>query len=105
VKPLRTLSLIRPNMGDWRSSDAFTPLALAILAARTPADVQVCLFDERLETIPADDCPDLVAITVETFTARRAYAIAKLYARQRYGAGSPQLLALLRRRVAAFRPK
>ncbi|MDR1968983.1 MAG: B12-binding domain-containing radical SAM protein [Burkholderiaceae bacterium] len=79
MKPLRTLSLIRPNMGDWRSSDAFTPLALAILAARTPADVQVRLFDERLEAIPADDCPDLAAITVETFTARRAYAIADAY--------------------------
>jgi radical SAM superfamily enzyme YgiQ (UPF0313 family) len=79
VKPLRTLSLIRPNMGDWRSSDAFTPLALAILAARTPSDVQVRLFDERLESLPADDCPDLAAITVETFTARRAYTIADAY--------------------------
>jgi radical SAM superfamily enzyme YgiQ (UPF0313 family) len=76
---LRTLSLIRPNMGDWRSSDAFTPLALAILAARTPADVEVRLFDERLAALPADDCPDLAAITVETFTARRAYAIADAY--------------------------
>ena len=79
MKPLRSISLIRPNMGDWRSSDAFTPLALAILAARTPADVQVRLFDERLEPLPADDCPDLAAITVETFTARRAYAIADAY--------------------------
>jgi radical SAM superfamily enzyme YgiQ (UPF0313 family) len=66
-------------MGDWRSSDAFTPLALAILAARTPTDVAVQLFDERLEAIPADDCPDLAAITVETFTARRAYEIADAY--------------------------
>lgn len=80
MRPLRCLSLIRPNMGDWRASDALTPLSLAILAARTPADVAIRLFDERLEAIPLDDDrPDLAAITVETFTALRAYAIADAY--------------------------
>jgi radical SAM superfamily enzyme YgiQ (UPF0313 family) len=66
-------------MGDWRSSDAFPPLALGILAARTPADVAVRLFDERIEAIPTDDNPDLAALSVETFTACRAYAIADAY--------------------------
>jgi radical SAM superfamily enzyme YgiQ (UPF0313 family) len=76
---LRTLSLIRPNIGDFRSSDAMTPLSLGILAARTPEDIDVRLFDDRLEIISEEDTPDLVAFTVETFTARRAYQLADRY--------------------------
>ncbi|GHS86365.1 B12-binding domain-containing radical SAM protein [Campylobacterota bacterium] len=76
---LNTITLIRPNMGDWRSTDAFTPLALGILAARTPAGVEVRFYDERLEPIPADDQPDIAALSVETFTAHRAYTIADGY--------------------------
>ena len=52
---LEQLTLLRPNMGDYRSSDALTPLALGILAARTPPDVAVKLLDERVEALPADD--------------------------------------------------
>jgi hypothetical protein len=37
------------------------------------------LYDERIEEIPLDDPTDLVAITVETYTARRAYEIAAEY--------------------------
>lgn len=66
-------------MGNYRSLDAMPPLALAILAARTPDGVQVSFYDDRVEVIPEDDCPDLVALTVETFTARRAYEIAQDY--------------------------
>lgn len=76
---LRRLSLIRPNMGDFRSTDAMTPLSLGVLAGRTPRDVAISLFDDRVEVLPAHDTPDLVAITVETFTARRAYQIADGY--------------------------
>jgi len=66
-------------MGNYRARDAMPPLALAILAARTPRSVEVNLFDQRIESVPRDDSPDLVAITVETFTARQAYEIAKGY--------------------------
>lgn len=69
------IALIRPNLGDYRASDAMAPLALGILAARS-AGHQVKLFDERIEALPADIDADLVALTVETFTARRAYRIA-----------------------------
>jgi radical SAM superfamily enzyme YgiQ (UPF0313 family) len=55
------------------------PLVFAILADLTPPDVEVVLFDERVEPIPYDEQTDLVAITVETFTARRAYQIAGHY--------------------------
>lgn len=76
---LQRISLIRPNLGDFRASDAMTPLSLGILAARTPREIEVRLWDERLEPIPLEDDPDLAALTVETFTARRAYQLADRY--------------------------
>jgi radical SAM superfamily enzyme YgiQ (UPF0313 family) len=72
------LTLIRPNLGDYRSSDAMPPLAMGILAARAP-DWDVAFYDEKAESVPLDDRPDLAALSVETFTAHRAYAIADSY--------------------------
>lgn len=76
---LEKITLIRPNIGNFRSKDAMTPLSIAILAARTPKHIQLNFYDDRVEELPLDDYPDLVAITVETFTARRSYEIAKIY--------------------------
>jgi radical SAM superfamily enzyme YgiQ (UPF0313 family) len=57
-----------------------TPLVFSILKARTPPDIATTLIDERVE--PFRMVPtDLAALTVETFTARRAYEIAALYRR------------------------
>lgn len=52
------------------------PLCFAILKSLTPREVSTVLFDERVEDIPEDETADLVAITVETYTANRAYQIA-----------------------------
>lgn len=52
------------------------PLNLGVLAALTPAHVEVVMYDDRMESIPYDEPTDLVAITVETYTARRSYEIA-----------------------------
>ncbi len=72
------LTLIRPNLGDYRSSDAMPPLAMGILAARAPGwDVR--FYDEKAERVPLHESADLVALSVETFTAHRAYAIADTY--------------------------
>ena len=60
----------------------------AILAARTPDDVNVTLVDECLEPIPYDEPTDLVAMTVDTYKARHSYQIAARY-RQR---GVPVLM-------------
>lgn len=94
---LESLTLIRANMGDYRSTDGLPPLSMAILAARTPPGIDVRLYDDKVEEIPEDDTPDLVAMTVETFTACRAYDIADRY-RQRgipvvMGGYHPSLLA------------
>jgi radical SAM superfamily enzyme YgiQ (UPF0313 family) len=72
------ITLIRPNLGDYRSSDAMPPLAMGILAARA-ANHGVVFYDEKAEVVPVGDTPDLVAMSVETYTARRAYAIADDY--------------------------
>lgn len=72
------LTLIRPNLGDYRSTDAMPPLAMGILAARAPG-WDVAFYDEKAEALPKDDAPDLAALSVETFTARRAYEIADDY--------------------------
>lgn len=70
------IALIRPNMGDFRSSDAMPPLAMGILAARAEGH-EVAFYDDRVEPIPRRPAVDLVAISVETFTARRAYRLAE----------------------------
>jgi radical SAM superfamily enzyme YgiQ (UPF0313 family) len=57
-----------------------TPLVFAILKARTPAGIATTLIDERVEPWRRVET-DLVAMTVETFTARRAYEMAALYRR------------------------
>ena len=59
-------------MRSWQME----PLPIALLAGLTPADVETAFHDDRLETIDYDRPADLVAIPVETYTARRAYQIA-----------------------------
>ena len=78
------LTLVKPNIGRQEHSlyvdeGRMEPLQLGVLAALTPPDVEVALHDDRMETIPYDEPTDLVAITVETYTARRAYEIAAEY--------------------------
>jgi radical SAM superfamily enzyme YgiQ (UPF0313 family) len=55
------------------------PLNLGIIAGLTPPGVDVRLWDDRIDAIDYDEPSDLVAITVEAFTARRAYEIADEY--------------------------
>ncbi len=76
------VTFIRPNIGDRPSTDAMTPLVFSILSAMTPARIDRVLYDDRLERIPFDEPTDLVAMTVETYTARRSYAIANEFRRR-----------------------
>lgn len=76
------ITFIRPNLGDFRASDAMEPMVFALLASRTPADVEIRFHDERIAPVPLDEDTDLVAMTVETYTARRAYQIASHYRRR-----------------------
>lgn len=57
------------------------PLAMGILAARAK-DHTVVFFDEKVEVIPDSLDVDLVALSVETFTAHRGYQLADHFRRQ-----------------------
>jgi radical SAM superfamily enzyme YgiQ (UPF0313 family) len=59
-------------IGTWKME----PLTIAVLKALTPEDIETELFDDRIELINYDTKTDLVAITVETYTARRSYQVA-----------------------------
>ena len=76
------VSFVRPNLGDWRSPDAMEPLAFAVLKGVTPEDVECELWDEKIEAVPQILRTDLVALTVETYTARRAYRLAERFRSQ-----------------------
>lgn len=86
-KPFR-LTLIHPSVGRRAGMTGYVrtwqmePLPPAMIAAMTPDDVEKRFYDDRLEKIPFDEPTDLVAISVETYTARRAYQIASDYRRR-----------------------
>jgi radical SAM superfamily enzyme YgiQ (UPF0313 family) len=74
------VTLIKPNIGRMEHSlyvdeGRMEPLQLGVLAGLTPEHIDTVLYDDRMEDIPYDEPTDLVAITVETYTARRAYEI------------------------------
>jgi len=58
------------------------PLPPATIAGLTPRDVDIRFYDDRMEHIPYDEPTDLVAISVETYTAKRSYQIASEYRRR-----------------------
>ncbi|MBN2359816.1 MAG: B12-binding domain-containing radical SAM protein [Deltaproteobacteria bacterium] len=81
------LTLVYPCMGRipgrrYVRSWQMEPLPAAHLAGLTPPDVEVRFFDDRMEPIDYGAATDLVAITAETCTAKRAYQIATEYRRR-----------------------
>ncbi len=75
------LTLIYPAVGHrpgrrYIRTWQMQPLAMAALAGLTPPDWRIAFFDDRLETIDWTVDTDLVALSIETFTARRGYQIA-----------------------------
>lgn len=76
------ITFVRPNIFDLRTFGAMEVLSFAILKSLTPPDVETAFYDERFGPIPLDGPTDLVALTVETFTARRAYQIAAEFRRR-----------------------
>jgi len=79
------VTFIKPTLGCLDHGERFVdegrmePLSLGLLAGLTPPGVDCRLFDDRIDVVDYDEPTDLVAINVETFTARRAYEIADEY--------------------------
>jgi len=83
------VTFIKPTLGCLDDGERFVdegrmePLSLGVLAGLTPPGVDCRLFDDRIDAIDYDEPTALVAINVETFTARRAYEIAAEYRARR----------------------
>lgn len=81
------ITIIHPAIGH-RHSESYIrswqmePLPAAAIAGLTPKDIDIRFYDDRMEPIPFDEPTDAVIISVETYTAKRAYQIASDY-RQR----------------------
>ena len=78
------LTIIHPCIGrkvgqKYIRTWQMEPLPAAAVAGLTPGDVDVRFYDYRMEAIPFDEPTDLAAISVETYTAKRAYQIASEY--------------------------
>ena len=81
------LTLIHPAIGHRRAEHyirtwQMEPLPAAAIAGLTPPEVELRFYDDRMEAIPYDEPTDAVALSVETYTARRAYQIASEYRRR-----------------------
>lgn len=76
------IAFIRPSMFGEKSKDAMVPLVFAIIKPLIPKDVDIVFYDERIENIPCDLEADVIAMTVETFSAKRAYKLATRYREQ-----------------------
>lgn len=77
------VTFIQPSVGNINRNEyprawCMEPLSIAMLSAITPNWVEKEFYDDRLEDIPYHKT-DLVAITVETYTAKRSYEIAAVY--------------------------
>ena len=70
------IAVVRPAMAARHSRDALQPLVFALLKALTPPGIDVSFHDGLVERLPDDFAADVVALSVETFAARSAYAIA-----------------------------
>src|SRR5262252_6883752 len=82
------LTLVHPAVGrrpgvNYMRTWQMEPLPIALLAALTPKDIDIAFYDDRMETIAFDRPTDLVAIPVETYTAKRAYQIASEFRRRK----------------------
>jgi radical SAM superfamily enzyme YgiQ (UPF0313 family) len=83
------LTLVHPAIGRRRGQPyirtwQMEPLAPATLAGLTPrdSDTEIRFYDDRTEAIPFDEPTDLVALSVETYTAKRSYQIASEFRRR-----------------------
>ncbi|MGD8925648.1 MAG: radical SAM protein [Thioalkalispiraceae bacterium] len=75
------LTIIHPAIGHrvgekYIRSWQMEPLPAAAVAGLTPPDIDIRFYDDRLEVIPFAEKTDAVVMSIETYTAKRAYQIA-----------------------------
>ncbi len=74
--PLVSLTHVRESR--WNHYRVWKPLGLLVLAALTPREWEISVFDENIRVPDYDDLPrpDLVGVTAFTSQANRAYEVA-----------------------------
>ncbi|MEJ2467230.1 MAG: B12-binding domain-containing radical SAM protein, partial [Candidatus Thiodiazotropha sp.] len=75
------ITIIHPAIGHRRGeryirSWQMEPLPAAVIAGLTPKDIDIRFYDDRMEAIPFDEPTDAALLSIETYTAQRAYQIA-----------------------------
>ena len=73
------IAFIRLNMFEHISSDAMKPILFGIIRALTPECHELVFYDERTDPLPEVIDADVIAFSVETYTAKRAYIHAQKY--------------------------
>jgi radical SAM superfamily enzyme YgiQ (UPF0313 family) len=78
------ITFILPAIGKksgekYISTWKMEPIMIAVLKSLLTEDIETQFYDDRIELIHYDSPTDLVLITVETYTAKRSYAIAEEY--------------------------
>ncbi|MCL1803739.1 MAG: radical SAM protein [Eubacteriaceae bacterium] len=81
------IALIYPNIGRrgdslFMDGACMEPLGLAVIAGLSPGHIDIDLIDDRIDEIKYGEPYDLVAITVQIYTARRSYEIADEFRRR-----------------------
>ena len=100
------LLLIQPSVGKihgekYVKSWTMEPLALSTLAGMTPDDIDIELIDERIDEFQKR--ADLVGI-IETYTAKRAYTIAKKFENRALKSSWEEYASLCRMRFSTVTP-
>ncbi|MCW8932347.1 MAG: B12-binding domain-containing radical SAM protein [Gammaproteobacteria bacterium] len=78
------ITIIHPAIGHrigekYIRSWQMEPLPAALIAGLTPKEFEVKFYDDRMENIPYDEHTEAVVMSLETYTAKRAYQIASQY--------------------------
>lgn len=76
------VTVIRVSMFEGKSYDAMKPLIFPIIASLTPETVKIDFLDDRIETLPEYLPSDMIVLSFDTFSAKRAYQLARRYKRE-----------------------
>lgn len=73
------ITFIKVNMFERTSKDALMPLIFPIIDKLTPDEFDINFIDDRISKLPDIIDSDIIAFSVETFAAKRAYILAKKF--------------------------
>ena len=73
------IAFIRLNMFEHIGTDAMKPILFGIIRHLTPERHEIVFLDERAEKLPDSLDADIIAFSVETYTAKRAYLLSQRY--------------------------